>query len=41
MFLKQVTQYVTTWSKTLQELSNLIIEFEQVKENMVETHNHL
>jgi chromosome segregation ATPase len=32
MFLKQVTQ---------NELSNLIVEFEQVKENMFETHNHL
>ncbi len=41
MFLEQVTQNATTWSGTLQELSNLIIEFEQVKENMFETHNHL
>jgi hypothetical protein len=41
IFLEQVTQNATTWSGTLQELSNLIIEFEQVKENMFETHNHL
>jgi hypothetical protein len=30
MFLKQVAQNATTWSKTLQELLNLIVEFEQV-----------
>jgi septation ring formation regulator EzrA len=41
MFLEQVAQNATTWSKTLQELSNLRVEFEQVKENMSETHNHL
>jgi hypothetical protein len=41
MFLKQVVQNATTWLKTLQELSNLRVEFEQVKENMFETHNHL
>jgi hypothetical protein len=26
---------------TLQKLSNLRVEFEQVKENMSDTHNHL
>jgi hypothetical protein len=31
MILKQVVQNATTWSKTLQELSNLRVEFEQVK----------
>jgi endo-1,4-beta-mannosidase len=31
MFLKQVVQNATTWSRTLQELSNLRVEFEQVK----------
>jgi hypothetical protein len=30
MFLKQVAQNATTWSITLQELSNLGIEFKQV-----------
>jgi hypothetical protein len=37
MFLKQVAQNATTWSGTLQELSNLKVEFEQVKENLSET----
>jgi hypothetical protein len=41
MFLKQVGQIATTYLGTLQELSNLRIEFEQVKENMSETYNHL
>jgi len=41
MFLEQVAQDATTWSRTLQELSNLRVEFEQVKENMSETHNQL
>jgi predicted nucleic acid-binding Zn-ribbon protein len=41
MFLKQVVQNATTWSWTLQELLNLIIEFEQIKENMSKTHNRL
>jgi len=41
MFLEQVTQNAKTWLKTLQELSNLKVEFEQVKENLFETHNHL
>jgi hypothetical protein len=41
MFLEQVAQNATSWSRTLQELSNLRIEFEQVKENLFETHNHL
>jgi len=31
MFLEQVAQNATTWSRTLQELSNLNIELEQVK----------
>jgi hypothetical protein len=34
MFFKQVVQNVPTWSKTLQEFSNLKVEFEQVKENL-------
>jgi hypothetical protein len=34
MFLEQVAQNATTWSGTLQELSYLRVEFEQVKENM-------
>jgi len=41
MFLKQVAQNATTWSRTLQEFSNFIIEFEQIKKNMSKTHNHL
>jgi hypothetical protein len=41
MFLEQVAQNATTWSRTLQELSNLRVEFEHVKENLFETHNHL
>jgi hypothetical protein len=41
MFLKQVVQNTTTWWKTLQELSNFKVEFDQVKENMFETHNSL
>jgi hypothetical protein len=41
MFLEQVAQNASTWSKTLQELSNLRVEFEQVKENMSKTHNHV
>jgi len=41
MFLKKVAQNATTWSKKLQELSNLRVEFEQVKKNMFETHNCL
>jgi hypothetical protein len=40
MFLKQVGQIATTYSRTLQELSNLRVEFEQVKKNMSKTHNH-
>jgi hypothetical protein len=41
MFLEQVAQNAMTLSRTLQELSNLRVEFEQVKENLFETHNHL
>jgi hypothetical protein len=41
MLLKKVVQNATTWSRTLQELSNLRVEFEQTKENLFETHNHL
>jgi hypothetical protein len=41
MFLEQVIQNAKTWLKTLQELSKLKVEFEQVKENLFETHNHL
>jgi hypothetical protein len=41
MFSKQVAQNVTTWLGTLQELSNLIVEFEQVKENLSKSHNRL
>jgi hypothetical protein len=39
MFLEQVVQNATTWLKTLQELSNLRVEFEQIKENLSKTHN--
>jgi hypothetical protein len=35
MFLKQVAQNATTWLETLQELLNLSIQFEQVKENLL------
>jgi hypothetical protein len=31
MFLKQVVQNATNWPRTLQELSNLKVECEQVK----------
>jgi hypothetical protein len=41
MFLEQVAQNAMTWSGTLQELSNLRIGFEQVKENLSETHNFM
>jgi hypothetical protein len=41
MFSEQVVQNATTWSWTLQELSNLRVEFEQVKENLFGTHNCL
>ncbi len=42
MFLKQLVQNATTQLRTLQELSNLKVEFEQVKENLSETtHNHM
>jgi len=41
MFLEQVVLNAITWSGTLQELSNLRVEFEQVKENLSKTHNRL
>jgi hypothetical protein len=41
MFLEQVAQNATTWLRTLQELSNIRVEFEQAKENVCETHNRL
>jgi uncharacterized membrane protein YgaE (UPF0421/DUF939 family) len=41
MFLEQVAQNAITWLGTLQELSNLRVDFEQVKKNLSETHNHL
>jgi hypothetical protein len=41
MFLTQVAQNATTWLGTLQELSNFRVEFEQIKEKLFETHNHL
>jgi hypothetical protein len=41
MFLEQVVPNATTWLGTVQELSNLKVEFEQVKENLPETHNCL
>jgi septal ring factor EnvC (AmiA/AmiB activator) len=41
MFLEQLAQNATTWSKTLQELSNVRVEFKQVKKNLFETHNRL
>jgi hypothetical protein len=40
MFLTQVGQIAITYLGTLHELSHLRSEFEQVKENMFETHNH-
>ncbi len=39
MFLEQVAQKATTWSRTLQELAKLKIKFEQSKKNSFETHN--
>jgi len=41
MFWKQVVQNATTWLGTLQELSNLRVEFEQVEDNLSESHNCL
>jgi hypothetical protein len=41
MFLEQVAQNAITWVGILQEWSNLKVEFEQVKEILFETHNHL
>jgi hypothetical protein len=41
MFLEQVAQNATTWSRTLQEHSNVRVEFKQVKKNLFETHNRL
>jgi hypothetical protein len=41
MFLEQVVQNATTWSWSLQKLSNFRVEFEQIKENLFQTHNHL
>jgi hypothetical protein len=41
MFLDQVAQNAITWLGTLQKLSNFRVEFEQIKENLFETHNHL
>jgi len=35
MFLEQVVQNATTWSRMLQELSNLKVEFEQARENLL------
>jgi hypothetical protein len=39
--LEQVAQNAIIWLGTLQEPSNLIIEFEQIKENLFETHNRM
>jgi hypothetical protein len=39
MFLEQVAQNATTWLGTLQELSHLRVEFEQIKENLSKIHN--
>jgi hypothetical protein len=41
MVLEQVAQNATTWLGTLQELSNLKVQFEQAKENLSQTHNRL
>jgi hypothetical protein len=41
MFLEQAVQNATTWSRTLQELANLRIEYKQTEENLYETNNHL
>ncbi len=40
MFWEQIAQNATTWLRTLQKLSNLRVEFKQVKENLSKTHNH-
>jgi hypothetical protein len=41
MFLKQAAHNATTWSRTLQELANLRIEYEQTRENLSKTNNYL
>jgi hypothetical protein len=41
MFFKQVVQNANTWLGTLQELSNLKVEFEKTIENLFETHDRL
>ncbi len=41
MFLEQVVQNAKTLLGKLQELSKLRIEFEQIKEDLFETHNCL
>jgi hypothetical protein len=41
MFLEQVVHNATTWLGTLQELTNLRIEYEQTKENLFKTNNYL
>jgi len=41
MFLEQVAHNATTWSRTLQELANLIIEYEQTREILFKTNNYL
>jgi len=41
MFLEQTTQNATTWSRTLDELANLIVEFEKTKKKLFATSNGL
>ncbi len=41
MFLKQAAQNATTWSRIMQELANLKVEYEQTKDNIFETNNRL
>jgi hypothetical protein len=41
MFLEQDAQNATTCSRTLDELTNFMIEFEQTKEILFATINHL
>jgi hypothetical protein len=39
MFLEQAVQNATTWSRTLDEFANLVVEFEQIKKNLSTTSN--
>jgi hypothetical protein len=41
MFLEQATQNAITWSRTLDELANLIVELEKTKKNLFAINNGL